>query len=245
MLSCTIYDPSDRAAARCSSEGFACICASRGIGANRGIHQCAHWFMHRPPACAIYIRIPAGHQKNTALWRCFFSAPAGIRTPDTLLKRQVLCLLSYWGVSSEQAADRLASVKHHESSLPPLLLLSKSNPLSLGFDFVTGEKCRSSQIGAQRSGSDLVKEEGSCGYGVFAALTQTAETEWSSFLLTWLGWRDSNPLYRSQSPVCYHYTTSHRDEQARPALPAPVVFVGWDMGLEPTTPGTTIRCSAN
>ena len=22
--------------------------------------------------------------------------PAGIRTPDTLLKRQVLCLLSYW-----------------------------------------------------------------------------------------------------------------------------------------------------
>ena len=21
--------------------------------------------------------------------------------------------------------------------------------------------------------------------------------------------------------------------------------VGWDMGLEPTTPGTTIRCSAN
>ena len=52
----------------------------------------------------------------------FFGAPAGIRTPDTLLKRQVLCLLSYWGV--------------------------------------------------------------------------------------WLGWRDSNPLYRSQSPVCYHYTTS-------------------------------------
>ena len=49
-------------------------------------------------------------------------APAGIRTPDTLLKRQVLCLLSYWG--------------------------------------------------------------------------------------EWLGWRDSNPLYRSQSPVCYHYTTS-------------------------------------
>ena len=27
----------------------------------------------------------------------FSGAPAGIRTPDTLLKRQVLCLLSYWG----------------------------------------------------------------------------------------------------------------------------------------------------
>jgi hypothetical protein len=31
--------------------------------------------------------------------RIFFGAPAGIRTPDTLLKRQVLCLLSYWGIS--------------------------------------------------------------------------------------------------------------------------------------------------
>ena len=31
--------------------------------------------------------------------RRFFGAPAGIRTPDTLLKRQVLCLLSYWGIS--------------------------------------------------------------------------------------------------------------------------------------------------
>ena len=29
----------------------------------------------------------------------FFGAPAGIRTPDTLLKRQVLCRLSYWGKS--------------------------------------------------------------------------------------------------------------------------------------------------
>ncbi len=53
---------------------------------------------------------------------CFCGAPAGTRTPDSQLKRQVLYLLSYWGV--------------------------------------------------------------------------------------WLGWRDSNPLYRSQSPVCYHYTTS-------------------------------------
>ena len=56
------------------------------------------------------------------IFRGFSGAPAGTRTPDTLLKRQVLYLLSYWG--------------------------------------------------------------------------------------GWLGWRDSNPLYRSQSPVCYHYTTS-------------------------------------
>ena len=31
--------------------------------------------------------------------RLFLGAPAEIRTPDTLLKRQVLCLLSYWGIS--------------------------------------------------------------------------------------------------------------------------------------------------
>ncbi len=31
---------------------------------------------------------------------------------------------------------------------------------------------------------------------------------WRSHIKRWLGWRDSNPLYRSQSPVCYHYTTS-------------------------------------
>ena len=33
--------------------------------------------------------------------------------------------------------------------------------------------------------------------------------------------------------------------QKRPAVPASRYHVGWDMGLEPTTPGTTIRCSAN
>ena len=33
----------------------------------------------------------------TAFMAVIFGAPAGIRTPDTLLKRQVLCLLSYWG----------------------------------------------------------------------------------------------------------------------------------------------------
>ena len=59
----------------------------------------------------------------------FFGAPAGTRTPDTLLKRQVLYLLSYWGISSEQAPDRLTSAKLGESTLPTLLLLSKSDPL--------------------------------------------------------------------------------------------------------------------
>ena len=89
-----------------------------------------------------------------------FGAPAGIRTPDTLLKRQVLCLLSYWGISSEQAPDRLASVKRHESSLPSLLVLSKSKPLR-GFDFVLGDtgNIRVSQLEAQRSGFELERKK--------------------------------------------------------------------------------------
>ena len=34
--------------------------------------------------------------------------------------------------------------------------------------------------------------------------------------------------------------------EPRPAAPASIIlYMGWDMGLEPTTPGTTIRCSAN
>ena len=93
----------------------------------------------------------------------FRGAPAEIRTPDTLLKRQVLCLLSYWGI------------------------------------------------------------------------------------LNWLGWRDSNPLYQSQSLRCYHYTTSHHlscfiVSKGR-AFVRPSLYMGWVKGLEPSTPGTTIRCS--
>ena len=37
-------------------------------------------------------------KKRRSVDRLFSGAPAEIRTPDTLLKRQVLCLLSYWGI---------------------------------------------------------------------------------------------------------------------------------------------------
>ena len=37
----------------------------------------------------------------------FAGAPAGIRTPDTLLKRQVLCLLSYWGIYKHLALKEI------------------------------------------------------------------------------------------------------------------------------------------
>ena len=48
------------------------------------------------------LRLPGRDQKKISPPKRrgdFFGAPAGIRTPDTLLKRQVLCLLSYWGIS--------------------------------------------------------------------------------------------------------------------------------------------------
>ena len=47
------------------------------------------------------LRLPGSDRKKSPRQKArrFFGAPAGIRTPDTLLKRQVLCLLSYWGIS--------------------------------------------------------------------------------------------------------------------------------------------------
>ena len=104
-----------------------------------------------------------------AVW--VFGAPAGTRTPDTLLKRQVLYLLSYWGRSLD---------------LPRL-----------------------PQIETRQSGFDLERKRERCGLP----------------LTPWLGWRDSNPLYRSQSPVCYHYTTSQWSyTKPRPARPASARF---------------------
>ena len=69
-----------------------------------------------------------------------FGAPAGIRTPDTLLKRQVLCLLSYWGIFA----------------------LPNAKPNGEGSRWK-----RVHQIKAQRSGFDLEKENdgiGQCGH---------------------------------------------------------------------------------
>ncbi len=53
------------------------------------------------PLSGIDFDSPGATRKNLPAKRRgdFFGAPAGIRTPDTLLKRQVLCLLSYWGIS--------------------------------------------------------------------------------------------------------------------------------------------------
>ena len=98
--------------------------------------------------------------------------PAGIRTPDPLLKRQLLCRLSYrvMVLCSAAAATRIVWLGRLDSN--QRMRESKSLALPLG-------------------DAPMWKERGD---------------------------RDS---------------------------PDPLLCLGWVMGLEPTTPGTTIQCSAN
>ena len=135
---------------------------------NIRIRQCEHWLMHTPPACADMIRVPAGHQKRDRTSGLFFGAPAGTRTPDTLLKRQVLYLLSYWGMSSEQASDRPASAQARKlapSAAPPL----KTEPAALGFGF--GKRGNVERLSPNRiRGIRFGKEEGERPSAVFAML---------------------------------------------------------------------------
>jgi len=84
-----------------------------------------------------------------------------------------------------------ASVKHHESFISaPFFFLFRENPLALGFsrNLTPGsQKVPSTQSGSTQSPTERVcveKEAGRSGAGVFAALTETAETERSEFPLT-------------------------------------------------------------
>ena len=81
-----------------------CPCDKYGTGCPGFSAECSKfaWGEHERGGYApLVFNIPAAkprHKKrNSHLAVSFFGAPAGIRTPDTLLKRQVLCLLSYWG----------------------------------------------------------------------------------------------------------------------------------------------------
>ena len=125
-------------------------------------------------------------------------------------------------MSSEQASDRPASARHGESSLPSLLLLSKSDPLRWALILFKGNVLP--RLPKSKPEFRFGKEEGERIRAAFAAPSETAEAEPSELPLTWLGWRDSNPLYRSQSPVCYHYTTSQCSHKPRPAPPASARF---------------------
>ena len=142
---------------------------SHQLGGNSGWHLWNHHriFELKKPGNSIDA---VGFWPTASILFCFYGAPAGIRTPDTLLKRQVLCLLSYWGIWE--------------------LLPEAGHP----FGARTGRR-----------------------------------------ISVWLGWRDSNPLYRSQSPVCYHYTTSQYCGgsvigRKRPALPASSFLYGVGYG---------------
>ena len=129
---------------------------------------------------------------------------------------------------SEQAPDRLTSAKLGESSLPTLLLLSKPDPLH--WALILFKESGLPRLPKSKPEFRFGKEEGVRICAAFAAPSETAEAKPSELPLTWLGWRDSNPLYRSQSPVCYHYTTSQCSYKPRPAPPASARFSGVGYG---------------
>ena len=96
--------------------------------------------------------------------------PSGIRTPDPLLKRQLLCRLSY----------RVRSY-----------------------------------VERRKRGVD-----------------------------NWLGRLDSNQRMRESKSLALPLGDAPMwKEIGDRGNPDPLLFLGWEMGLEPTTPGTTIRCS--
>ena len=57
--------------------------------------KCPEFYAYSLFTLTYYLKKPV----SIELTGFFLGAPAEIRTPDTLLKRQVLCLLSYWGMS--------------------------------------------------------------------------------------------------------------------------------------------------
>ena len=65
---------------------------------------------------------------------------------------------------------------------------------------------------------------------------------------TWLGWLDSNQRNAGVKVPClttWLHPNMGGEPRAGADAPALSLSMGWVMGLEPTTPGTTIRCSAS
>ena len=147
--------------------------------------------------------------------RDFHGAPAGIRTPDTLLKRQVLYLLSYWGRSLVMRRGKL-----YKTSSSPFL---GREPSGAGRGR-KGDGLRRSELSSREGSGGRKKSVDVAG---MAGLEPTISESKSGVL----------PL---------HYIPMYRYRAFAKRPDASDLFaVGWDMGLEPTTPGTTIRCSAN
>ena len=63
----------------------------------------------------------------------------------------------------------------------------------------------------------------------------------------WLGWLDSNQRMRESKsralPLGYTPIWGIKENMGLGFSPNPMFSMGWVMGLEPTTLGTTIRCS--
>ena len=64
-------------------------------------------------------------------------------------------------------------------------------------------------------------------------------------VVVWQGWLDSNQRMRESKSLALPLgdTPVWKRKEGLGSLPIPLLRVGWVMGLEPTTPGTTIRCS--
>ena len=154
-----------------------------------------------------------------------FGAPAGIRTPDTLLKRQVLCRLSYWGI-------RFSSLLRPKYPTTPAC---------------AGEVLRSSPSAALRAVARCIPSAEGMPTELPGHIFFALPAGMAAGFVSGRGGRARTYECQSQSLMCYRFTTPLCGVENRglEIIPNPLRFVGWDMGLEPTTPGTTIRCSTN
>ena len=59
----------------------------------------------------------------------------------------------------------------------------------------------------------------------------------------WQGWLDSNQRMRESKSLALPLGYAPMWKAGTGGNPDPLLLLGWEMGLEPTTPGTTIRCS--
>ena len=115
----------------------------------------------------------------------YIGDPGGIRTLDTLLKRQVLCLLSYWIIYISFS---------YRSAVWNRRFRTERNDRRKRSPFTAAE--RSSAVETRCNGAGAA----------FAFMRKRSPAQ---FAPNWLGWQDSNLQYQSQSLVCYRYTTSH------------------------------------
>ena len=171
--------------------------------------------------------------QSLAALRIFLGDPAGIRTPDPLLKRQLLCRLSYRVTFLRMNLTRRESIllsvlrkREQTNALPPLGPQTR--------EAFVGRKRRNFPSGGvfRRSTAGSAAVRGISELAGTAGLEPAHEGVKVPCLTAWLRPRVQKG---AQKPLGKSAGTGEK-----PRSPA---CVGWEMGLEPTTPGTTIRCS--